>query len=738
MRFGSARETGALPLAVLAALSALLGPATDATAQLAVRASAVVDAVRVETPPTIDGRLDDAAWQGEPQIRELRMAFPHEGREPSRPTQVWLRADDRALYIAVRCYDDPERITAKLLTQDADMTADDRINVMLDPFHDQRNAYFFQINPLGTRGEALSGTDFQNYRPEWDTIWYGDARIDDRGWTAELMIPFQSLPLDPDSDTWGFDFERNLTALGERNRWANWSRNKKFTDPQNIGAIRGMRGASGRGIDVRPAFSANYSRERTGGDTDRIGRPGLDVFFRPSSSVTAALTLNTDFSDAPVDDRKSNLTRFATFFPETRDFFLRDAGIFDFAGLEENGRPFFSRRIGLVGGQIVNLDGGLKATGRAGDFEFGAMQVRMAPEAGVGEAADLSVARLKMNVLESSQVGLIFTRGDPRGEIENSLAGADFRYRSARFQGDKLLRANLWFQRSQSSGTDGREAACGAQIEYPNDRFNARLGYTEIQENFDPRLGFVNRRSFRQYATFLRYRFRPGWIHQFDVAVTADVYTDRENRLESSRVAADLLELASVAGDRVQLRYIHRTDRIDAPFFPHPEALVPVGRHLYEAVNLTLETSASRPVKLLANLAYGQFYNGRISKNIFTLEFRPIPQLFASVYYEQSDVEVPRQSFLVAGVETEVRGDFTLRLVRARIDIGFTPEIAWTNTLQYDNLSDSVGLNSRLRWEVTPGREFFAVFDQGYEVDGRSVVPTSTQFSAKLGWTFRY
>ncbi|MCE2389960.1 MAG: carbohydrate binding family 9 domain-containing protein [Proteobacteria bacterium] len=731
-------ERTILPLAGLAALWALLGFAAAAPAQISVRDSAVVDVVRIDTPPIIDGRLDDPAWRGEPQIDQLRMAHPSEGREPSYPTQVWLRADDRALYIGVRSFDDPGRITAKQLTQDAEMLADDRINILLDPFHDQRNAYFFQINPLGTKGESLSGSDFHNFRPEWDTIWYGDAQIDDQGWTAEFMIPFRSLPLDPEADTWGFEFERCMPALGERDRWANWSPNKMVVNPQNIGAIRGLRSADGRGTDVRPVFSTRYARSRDSGDTDRIGRPGLDVFFRPTSSVTAALTLNTDFSDAPVDDRRSNLTRFATFFPETRDFFLRDAGIFDFAGLAENGRPFFSRRIGLVDGRIVNLDAGVKATGRVGDFEFGAMQVRMAAESGVRSPADLSVARLKLNVLESSQVGLMFTRGDPRGEIDNHVAGADFRYRNARFQGDKQLRANLWFQRSQSSGVHGREAAFGAQIEYPNDRVNARLGYTEIQENFDPRLGFVNRRGFRQYSGALRYRIRPGWINRIDVGVTGDVFTDRENRLESGEVFLNLLEIANAPEDLVKLMYFRLVDRPQEDFLAHPDALVPAGEYDYEGFQLILETSASRPLKLRLELANGTYYSGRLTKTAARVEFRPLPQLFASLYYEQYGARLRRQIVELEGAPTELPGDFTLRLVRARVDLRFTPEIAWTNTLQYDNLSDSIGLHSRLRWEITPGREFYLVFDQNYRVDIRSVVPASTQLSAKLGWTFRY
>jgi hypothetical protein len=721
----------------LAALAAGLGAPRGVRAQVALQAP-TVDVVRIGTPPRIDGRLDDEAWKGPPQITRLTQVYPIEGRPVSRDTEIWLRIDDRGLYIGVRCHDDPAQIHAQQMVQDAPMLADDRINILIDPFHDERTGYFFQVNALGNRQDALSTPEATGFRVEWDTIWYAKTRIDERGWTLEVLIPFQSVPLNPLSDTWGFDIERNLPVVGERARWGNWTRNKVFVDPQNVGVIRGMRAADGRGVDVKPSGSASFTRDHTSDDSDRLGRPALDVFFRPTSSVTTALTLNTDFSETPVDDRQTNLTRFALFFPETRDFFLQDAGMFDFGGLNQNGIPFFSRNVGLVDNQIVNLDAGLKATGRVGDVQFGVLQTRMAAESGVDDPADLSVVRARLNVLESSEAGIIFTNGDPRQEIENSVVGADFQYRNARFRGNKQLRANFWFQRSQSSGTDGREAAFGTKLDYPNDTVNWHLSYTELQENFNPRLGFVNRVGIREYEGLYRYRIHPTRLRSIDASAQFDIVEDSDGRLETRKLTLIPLEILSLVEDKLSFRYLLNLERPPLDFFLHPDALITADDYRFDQYQILLDTAAIRPVRGKLELTWGEFYGGRLTKTLAEVELRPDEHWFLGLLYEQSDARLPPRFARVNGVPTEYPGDFTLRLVRARLNLAFTTAVAWLNTIQYDNLSDSIGINSRLRWEIEPGRELFFVINQGYDVDRHDVAPTSSQFSLKLGWTQRY
>ncbi len=702
-------------------------------------AAQVIDVPRVEVPPVADGVLDDPAWQRAPDIADLRQVEPVEGAEPSERTEIWLARDDEALYIAIHAHDrEPEKLIAKQMALDIFPGGDDRIQLLIDPFNTEQQGYFFQMNPLGMRREALSG-GLDSFRDAWDTIWYGDARVDGTGWTCEFMIPFQSISLDPETDEWGFEVERVIRRRNEKGRWANVSQNHFVAQPGNIGRLRGMRGVSGRGVDLKPSMSTSYRRDRIGRDSDRLGRPGLDVFWRPTSSLTAALTLNTDFSDAPVDDRQTNLTRFGLFFPETRDFFLRDASIFNFGGLGENGMPFFSRRIGIVNERVVNLDAGVKLTGRAGRFEFGALHTQMGHESGV-DAQRLTVGRMLAHVGEESRVGLIFTEGDPTGEVSNNVLGVDLSLRSSRFRGANALAvADFWLQRSQSSGSSGREAAFGAKLSYPNDRINGSLGFTEIQENFDPRLGFVNRAGIRQYDADLRYRTRPGGLlRRLDHQVTAKLVTDRDDEMRSRVIYFHLVEVANELEDRLRLTYILNEERPLAGFFVHPDAYIPAGDHPFDQMQVTLESAESRSLKGKLEFTWGEFYTGRLQKTLALVELRASRHLFASLEWEQSDGRLPEQLADVDGATVRVPGDFTLRLVRARINVTFTTAVSWVTLVQYDNLSDSMGLNSRLRWEVEPGREISLVVNQGWTAEADGVAPTRTDLTAKLAWTFRY
>src|SRR5690606_12745819 len=236
--------------------------------------------------------------------------------------------------------------------------------------------------------------------------------------------------------------------------------------------------------------------------------PSLDIAYKLTPQLNASLTINTDFSATEVDDRQVNLTRFGLFFPEKRDFFLREADIFEFGGiggqrqssipglntLAQNGRPFFSRRIGLsTTGEIVDLEYGGKISGRVGRFELGALSIRQDAFGGV-EADTLSVVRVKRGVLDESNVGVIVTNGNPTANVDNSLAGVDFLYRNTRLPGGRSFETDLWYQQSDTEGLDGEDAAYGMSLRLPaSEGFRGIVQYKAYERNFNPALGFLNR-----------------------------------------------------------------------------------------------------------------------------------------------------------------------------------------------------------------------------------------------------
>ncbi len=277
----------------------------------------------------------------------------------------------------------------------------------------------------------------------------------------------------------------------ERVGWVSRNRN---TDPSTSGIAVGFEGLEqGVGLDLVPSVSIRQRHYFNPADRTTDTEPSLDLFYKITPSLTGSLTLNTDFSATEVDDRQINLTRFGLFFPEKREFFLQDADIFEFGGLEQNGRPFFSRSIGLAPtGELLDLDVGAKLTGRVGRFNIGALSVRQG-QTGAVPADNATVARISANLLAESSVGMILTEGDPGTTVHNSVAGADFLYRNSRLPGNKLLEINAWAQQSDTEGVTGGQKAYGWRVAMPNNTgWRGGIRFSELGENFNPGFGFVN------------------------------------------------------------------------------------------------------------------------------------------------------------------------------------------------------------------------------------------------------
>src|SRR5262245_31520715 len=451
---------------------------------------------RVDKPPKIDGRLKEAAWRDAPGFRGMVTTDPIANGTPTEDTVVRLLYDSHFLYVGIRCYDrEPQKIIALSQTPDDFMLQDDVVGVFIDSFGEGRSGYSFATNPLSNRYESL--IEGNRTETEWDGIWYVKSRIDELGWTAEVKIPFTTIAFDPTGKDWGFQFVREVRRKNEKQRLMYGSPSRRNFDLADLPRLAGMTGLEqGLGVTVKPSGVGRYRRERANQRRYAAGEPSLDVFYRVTPAMTGALTFNTDFSETPVDTRQLNLTRFAAFFPEQRDFFLEDAGIFDFGGLSKesgvgsrdtptpmavtlNGMPFFSRSIGIApDGENVNLDAGAKLTGRAGRFNVGLLTVRTGSHGTydpvVGPPPDslpdshnrldgtqLSVGRIQLNVLEESRMGLIATSGDPAYNRDASTLGADFNYRSSRVFGDQILLGSLWALDTARQAIPERDALRG-------------------------------------------------------------------------------------------------------------------------------------------------------------------------------------------------------------------------------------------------------------------------------------
>ncbi|MEZ5364857.1 MAG: sugar-binding protein [Bryobacterales bacterium] len=401
---------------------------------------------RVTSDIQIDGVLDEPAWREGKPIGKLVQRIPNSGAEPSERTEVTLLYDDDNLYIGVECYDsEPGRVIGTLMARDSVITSDDRVEILLDTFGDQSNAFYFATNPTGAFVDGLVFANGQTNN-DWDAIWNVRTQRTEQGWIAEFAIPFRSVSFPAERTVWGFNLSRTIQRKLEENRWTGYGFQMQFAQVSEAGEITGLDGLQqGVGLDVRPFVAQRWIHDPATGNDVLRGKPGLDLFYNLTPSLRLSTTVNTDFGETEVDARQINLTRFSIFFPEKRTFFLQDAGVFNFAttgidppgGIPEPGAeifPFFSRRIGLINGQEVPIDYGVKLTGKVKRTEIGVLNVRTRDGAGVG-SADMAVARVRQNFWEQSYVGAIATGGNPDSPLSSSTIGGDLRLATSNFLG---------------------------------------------------------------------------------------------------------------------------------------------------------------------------------------------------------------------------------------------------------------------------------------------------------------
>ena len=713
--------------------------------------------VRIDAAPDIDGVLDDDIWSAATLIQDLHQLNPVEYAQPSQPTEIRLAYDENALYISARLWDsDAERITAQVLRQGEGFSSEDRFAVILDPYLDRRSGYRFQVNPNGVRWDALY-QDTSDLESNWEGIWQAAATRDADGWSAEMAIPFKTLSFNPDNDAWGVNFERAIQRNDETLGWV--SRNRQL-NPGVAGTITGFAGLEqGMGLDIIPSMSLTEQRSYGATPGSSVDwEPSLDVFYKVTPLLNAALTINTDFSATEVDDRQVNLTRFSLFFPEKRDFFLQDADIFEFGRIggggfnrggngggsgnpampgaaSQNGRPFFSRQLGLSStGQPVDIEYGAKVSGRAGRWNLGALAIRQ-DEFSTVEAGDIFVGRVTANVLSESAVGVIMTDGDPQSNLDSTLAGTDFRYRNSRLPGGRLLEGHAWYQETDTEGLIDQDRAYGFGIGMPNNTgWRGNLLLRQVEENFKPAVGFVNRGGIRDYAVDFgkRIRFSNSWLR----SVYAGVDGYRVERLDTGALETEAMDLRisfeNNSNDDLFFLLGSNREVLTEDFVIYTESdgrrevVIPVGDYSFSDIRLGVQLGNQRRFsgRLIARV--GDFYDGSRIMTNGELNWRPSEHFRFGFNYQVNDIKLPY-------------GNFTTRLSALRAQIVFSATLSWVNLLQYDNVTETIGFNSRLHWIPEAGREGFIVFNHGLADTDKndSFHSTNADIAVKFSYTWR-
>lgn len=702
--------------------------------------SASASRIDASEAPLIDADLSDLAWARATVISDFRQKEPVTGAPPSERTELKILYDENNLYFGVYAYDsDPSGIILRSMERDGPLFTGDMIGINLDPGMTRRNAYAFQIGPSGGRADALFLNNSVDLS-EWDAIWEARAAVVEDGWIVEVAIPIQSLSYEEGQSDWGFDFRRVIQRRSEEIYWSSINPNLATHDVSQAGTLSGLTGFDqGVGLDVQLYGVSRAKRDWhiPGEDTGISFSGGGNAFYRITPALTGTLTYNPDFSDAPLDARQVNTTRFSLFFPETRDFFLQDAGTFEFGGrgfardaqarTADNGRPFFSRNIGLVDGQQVSIVGGGKLSGEVGGFGLGVLSVLTdkTPDA-AGQI--LSVARVTRPIFDESQIGFIVTNGDPTGVSNNSVAGIDYQYRNSNFLGGYILQSDIFYERSFSDLV-GDDDAFGIALNFPNEPWGGELVFKEVGLDYTPALGFINRAGIRLYEANARHLSRYGVdsgyvMRELQFSTNNLLITDLGDVLQS-RESSFAVAVITYGNNQFSLGVTNFFEGLSESFFLPGDILVPVGKYDWTNINVRIQTTRIYPFSVRAEASCCSFLNGNGLEAALEAVYRPNQYYELEARHEWTRLNMPN-------------GSVDIHIASLNATVTFTPDMQIALQTQYDNISQNFGLLARYRWEFIPGSELLIAFGQAATIPSSRFVAQRSQFTVRVGHTLRF
>ena len=717
----------------------MLAPLLIAAVAAQAPAEPSVGALRVQAPLQVDGVLDEAAWALAEPAAGFRQREPKEGEPASEATEVRVLYDDATLYVGVRAFDrEPERVIGRILQRDrllqagidnrAAWAGDDGVAILLDPFHDHRNAFLFATNPNGAELDALVTDERAGYNADWRAVWRVAARRSADGWSAEFAIPFRSLryPENDGSQPWGFNVERFIRRRTEETLWSAWSRAEGgLNRVSRAGHLLGLAGLprSRLNLELKPYGLVGSSLERQDDGSqprDDDASVGADAKWEVRSGLVLDLTANPDFGQVEADDQIVNLTRFDLFLPEKREFFLENAGVFEFGwrGLFEP-PPFllfFSRNIGIKEDEgEVPVMGGVRLSGRAGRQTIGFLSV-LQDEAFGDPRTNFGALRVKRDVGANGFVGAMLADRRTRNSAETD-GGFDFSLWPTR-------RLNLTGFAALTSSTDehGSDKAYRLGAEYQTSRLFVQGQHLLVGPDAETGMGFVTRTDIRRTDGFGTWTFRPRRLGLREIEVFGGgAWITRTSGEEQDGEGFVGGGIQWESGDRISGFVSRGFTVLDEAFDLADRVPVPTDRYDRSSLTVFLRSSQSRPLSLFGVLSRAHEWGGSVDSASLRTRLAAGSHLDSEVSWTRSHADLPG-------------GAFTANVLGLRLGWAFSTRLVARAYVQYNSLEGKWITNLRLNFIHRPGSDIYVVFndDQGEEgAPGRLV---SRGFAVKGTW----
>jgi hypothetical protein len=696
----------------------------------------VAIAVRVEHAPKMDGTLGDPLWQLAKPITDFRQKEPHEGEPATEKTEVRILYTRNAVYFGIQCYDsEPSKIIATELRRDVSQDLDDHFEILIDSNFNRRGGYVFEINPLGTQSDGLiveeqAGSQDTEFDSGWDGVWVSEARIEKIGWTATIEIPFTTLNFTKSKDVvWGLNFKRFIRRKNEEDLWAAYRRTFGITKVSESGELTGITDiGSGRLFIVKPYGLAQYDKV-TGENPAFPLTGGVDIKYGIRSNLVLNLTGNTDFSATDVDQEHVNLTPFPIYVPEKRQFFLENAGVFNFP-LGDQDQLFFSRQIGIdsVTGQQVPINGGARLTGSVGRTEFGVMDVDTR-SSGPNPYANYAVVRLKESLWGGSYIGVMGI--DKRsGDVQdgfNQTGGVDTRLV---FFKNWIVDGHL--AGTRSPGYPSGNSDVGGSLRYRSNWLDGIFERRKIGPNFNPEVGFVELTNANETYGDLTFKIRPEIRGiremQFEGFILHAPTTQGEVQTQEwqNTFRAEFHNGAYTDDDIVDVF----TQSITTPLHIYKDVFIPIGLYHFTRHQLTYGSAQDRRFTYNFFERFGGYYGGTLNEFRVRVNYRPTTKfsISASETWDRFRLPLPN-------------GNFSIVLASLQGNYSFNRFLTFTSVIQLDTSNtQAVSANVRLRYNYRPDSDLYIIFNEGTQFT--SIAPANppqvreTKFAVK--WTYSW
>jgi hypothetical protein len=708
--------TALLLLAGMAPASAQVDPAEGPPPPLS---AFRIDGVLVDEGPRIDGILDDAVWESASLIDAFTQQEPNEGAPATERTEVRVLYDGSSLFLGIRAFDSsPTGPIATEMRRDANRILDeDNFQVIFDTFRDSRSAYMFVVTPLGAQldqqvfdeGGRDRRASASSVNRDWDGVWAASARRTPEGWTAEIEIPMVTMRFPAaEPQSWGINFKRNIRTRNEEVFWAPIPRAFDLTRVSLAGSLNGLHSLN-RGMDLRikpyATGGGQWQRTPTLSNNAHTEEVGLDVKYGIIPGLNLDVTYNTDFAQAEVDNEQVNLTRFALFYPEKREFFLENAAQFAVGTTNSTGRIadlFFTRRIGITASRAtVPIFGGARLTGKLGANNIAIMDIQTekleaTDGALIEPGQNFLVARYSRDVFERSQIGaLVVNKEANTGGGFNRTYAADMLLSLT-----PSLTVEGFLAGTSSPGVSSDQLGGHLRAGWLSSRYRIYGEYTDLGDNFNPEVGFVPRVGIRRSKIHLEMNPRPG---RWGIRMMEPMWNYTDIRDQSGRLVSNqfhhMVGVRFDNGAYFNVMYNRYFELLDNPYRVTSAIQVAPGEYNFWDLNLSFRSNPARRVSFNASYGPQTYWDGDRTDWGGGVDVRVTDQLATSGRFSRSKVDLPG-------------GDFTADVASVQFDYGFSPRLSLRTLTQYNSFTDQLSTSGRLQYEYRPGSDIFVVYDE--------------------------